>query len=135
MSYFKNYETQFTDQDAVVAALGQMDLNKKVEICTSARALKGYGRASAEIVLPPKSFGNVYEAGFAKQSNGTYRFIAADDDMHRFDQDKMKREYGVAASIKTAKGRGMVFQKRQDTVDKENKPLVKLFFAANLTNR
>lgn len=131
MSFFRTEQTEMTDQECLVEGLREMGLGKKFEVLAKKRKLVGYGRGEAEIILKKGAVGNHYELGFAKQANGTFALIQADDD--HFDVKGLRRAYAERKSHRIAAAKGMKFVKKVSTVT-NGKVNTKLIFQAASSN-
>jgi hypothetical protein len=115
VSHYSEVEIEITDQAALLAALGRLGFNGKVEIHETPVNLYGYmgdkREQKAQIIIRRKFVQvGANDLGFIRGEDGRYKAIVSDfDASHGYGaawQGKLKQAYGVERARATAKKRG-----------------------------
>lgn len=125
MSHYSEVQIEFRDRAALVAALGRLGFQGKVEVHQEAKSLYGYQgdrrEQQAHIIIRRQHVGQAAnDIGFQRQSDGTYRVYISDydRDYNRYNGEwlgRLKQAYGVEKAKAEAKKKGYrVTEQKQD---------------------
>lgn len=116
MSHYSEVQVEFRDGAALVAALGRLGFEGKLEVLQEAQSLYGYKgdrrQQQGHIIIRRQHVGlAANDIGFQRQSDGTYRaWISEFDQTHNNYNSawlgKLKQSYGVEKARAEAKKRG-----------------------------
>lgn len=140
MSAYRDYQTEFADQECLIESLEEVRPAWKGHIQTfgEAKQLVDYhGNLrpdTAEIVVPRKYVDmSANDIGFKKTEKGTYKAIISQYDSHRHGPaflNEVKVAYTEKKSMRGAAAHGMKFQRREVVKDEKGNNKVRLIFAA-----
>lgn len=114
MSRYCSVKTEFTDQDALVAALIEMGWTQdQIEVHEAAEHLFGYQgdqrNEMAHIIIRRHNVGRASnDVGFFRKSDGTYSAIISDYDKGKLNNawmGKLRGEYAVSRVRQQVRGR------------------------------
>jgi len=116
MSHYSEVQIELTDEGCLVAALGRLGFDGKVEVYKEAQPLYGYQgdiRAQkAHLIIRRQHVGPAAnDLGFERQPDGKYRIWVSDYDRkyNRYDDawmGRLKQAYGVEKAKAEAKKKG-----------------------------
>jgi hypothetical protein len=116
MSHYSEVQIEFKDRAALVAALGRLGFQGKLEVHQEAKYLYGYQgdrrEQQAHIIIRRQHVGlAANDIGFQRQSDGTYRAWVSEFDQRQNGYSeawmgKLKQAYGVEKARAEAKKRG-----------------------------
>ena len=126
MSHYSEVAIEFIDEGCLVAALGRLGFQGKVEVHKEAQALYGYQgdvrSQKAHVIIQRQHVGQAAnDLGFERQADGKYRIWVSDYDRkyNKYDDawlGRLKQAYGVEKAKTEAKKRGyrVSEQKQED---------------------
>jgi hypothetical protein len=116
MSHYSEVEIELADEGCLVAALGRLGFEGKVEVHKTPQALYGYqGDAreqKAHIIIRRQHVGQAAnDLGFERQPDGKYRVWVSDYDVkyNKYDNawmGRLKQAYGVEKARAEARKKG-----------------------------
>lgn len=113
MSAYITLNTQFTDRECLVGALGSLNLDPAVH--EQPVALRGWLKSDrkAEIVVPREKLKTHADIGFARNAQGSYDAIIDDLETDRLNMNGLKQAYAEKRARSLAAAHGMKLARKE----------------------